>query len=193
LSGFEESLDAGANHILKSFDGDLPHRPGGTIAQAWNTAEILRAPRCSRRRAMRVLMLGWEFPPHISGGLGTACFGLTEGLAHHGVEVTFIVPRAHGDEDNRFVRILGANQVPVMHTVESPRRAPSQRGLARAAVSSIDASSGMPKCPRASRWSARAALAAERLEYAYLPRRCASCRSTARCSVFDRGALLDRV
>ena len=29
---------------------------------------------------MRVLMLGWEFPPHISGGLGTACFGLTKAL-----------------------------------------------------------------------------------------------------------------
>ncbi|KKT36370.1 MAG: glycosyl transferase group 1, partial [Parcubacteria group bacterium GW2011_GWC1_44_26] len=26
---------------------------------------------------MRVLMFGWEFPPHNSGGLGTACFGLT--------------------------------------------------------------------------------------------------------------------
>jgi glycogen synthase len=30
---------------------------------------------------MKVLMFGWEFPPHISGGLGTACFGLTKGLA----------------------------------------------------------------------------------------------------------------
>jgi hypothetical protein len=29
---------------------------------------------------MRVLMLGWEFPPYISGGLGTACYGLTKGL-----------------------------------------------------------------------------------------------------------------
>ena len=30
---------------------------------------------------MRILMLGWEYPPHISGGLGTACQGLTEALA----------------------------------------------------------------------------------------------------------------
>ena len=29
---------------------------------------------------MRVLMFGWEFPPHITGGLGTACFGMTKGL-----------------------------------------------------------------------------------------------------------------
>lgn len=58
-------------------------------------------------------MLGWEFPPHISGGLGTACFGLTQGLSDCGVEVLFVVPRAHGDEDQRFVRVLGANQIEI--------------------------------------------------------------------------------
>jgi glycosyltransferase involved in cell wall biosynthesis len=73
---------------------------------------------------MKVLMLGWEFPPHISGGLGTACFGLTQGLAHHGVEVLFVVPRARGDEDQRFVRVLGANQVPIFESV--PVAAPGE-------------------------------------------------------------------
>jgi hypothetical protein len=29
---------------------------------------------------MKTLMLGWEFPPYISGGLGTACYGLTKAL-----------------------------------------------------------------------------------------------------------------
>ena len=43
---------------------------------------------------MRVLMLGWEFPPHISGGLGTACYGLTKGLDEIGVEVCFVLPTA---------------------------------------------------------------------------------------------------
>ncbi len=43
---------------------------------------------------MRVFMLGWEFPPHISGGLGTACFGLTKGLDELGVEVCFVLPTA---------------------------------------------------------------------------------------------------
>ncbi len=71
---------------------------------------------------MKVLMLGWEFPPHISGGLGTACFGLTRGLDHHGVEVLFVVPRAHGDEDERFVDIVGANRVPTSETVREKRR-----------------------------------------------------------------------
>jgi glycosyltransferase involved in cell wall biosynthesis len=42
---------------------------------------------------MRVLMLGWEFPPHISGGLGTACFGMTQALAGTGTEVVFVLPR----------------------------------------------------------------------------------------------------
>ncbi|MCY2929336.1 MAG: glycosyltransferase family 4 protein [Planctomycetota bacterium] len=43
---------------------------------------------------MKVFMLGWEFPPHISGGLGTACFGLTKGLDAVGVEVSFVLPTA---------------------------------------------------------------------------------------------------
>lgn len=60
---------------------------------------------------MRVLMLGWEFPPHISGGLGTACHGLTRGLNTHGVDVCFVVPRAHGDEDETYVRLVGCNEL----------------------------------------------------------------------------------
>lgn len=43
---------------------------------------------------MRVLMFGWEFPPHISGGLGTACHGMTSGLCSIGTEVIFVVPFA---------------------------------------------------------------------------------------------------
>jgi len=59
---------------------------------------------------MRVLMFGWEFPPHISGGLGTACFGLTKGMAYHNMDVVFVVPKAFGDEDQRAVRIVSADQ-----------------------------------------------------------------------------------
>lgn len=57
---------------------------------------------------MRILMFGWEFPPHISGGLGTACFGLTKGLAKHDVDVIFVVPKAYGDEDETAVRLVDA-------------------------------------------------------------------------------------
>jgi len=63
---------------------------------------------------MRVLMFGWEFPPHISGGLGTASFGLTKGMATlDDLEVIFVVPKAWGDEDQTMVRLIGANKVPV--------------------------------------------------------------------------------
>lgn len=56
-------------------------------------------------------MFGWEFPPHIAGGLGTACYGMTRGLARNGVEVTFVMPRAYGDEDKRFVKVVNASDV----------------------------------------------------------------------------------
>ncbi len=55
-------------------------------------------------------MFGWEFPPHISGGLGTACYGLTKGMAYHNIDVVFVVPKAFGDEDQRAARIVSAEQ-----------------------------------------------------------------------------------
>lgn len=48
---------------------------------------------------MKVLMFGWEFPPHISGGLGTACYGLVKGLVHHNQDIIFVVPKLWGDEE----------------------------------------------------------------------------------------------
>jgi hypothetical protein len=64
---------------------------------------------------MRVLMFGWEFPPHISGGLGTACYGLTKGMSHiEGLEVSFVVPKLWGDEDqSRSLQLLAAENFPV--------------------------------------------------------------------------------
>jgi glycosyltransferase involved in cell wall biosynthesis len=63
---------------------------------------------------MKVLMFGWEFPPHISGGLGTACYGLTKGLAGlNDIDVTFVVPKAFGDEDQSVTTLVGANTIPV--------------------------------------------------------------------------------
>ncbi|MHC1689310.1 MAG: glycosyltransferase family 4 protein [Bacteroidales bacterium] len=65
---------------------------------------------------MKVLMFGWEFPPHISGGLGTACHGLTKGLANMDVEVLFVMPSASGDEDESSVKIINASDVAVTET-----------------------------------------------------------------------------
>lgn len=64
---------------------------------------------------MRILMFGWEFPPHIAGGLGTACYGLTKGLAKHDVEVVFVMPRATGNEDQRFVKVVNASEVEALY------------------------------------------------------------------------------
>lgn len=61
-------------------------------------------------------MFGWEFPPHIAGGLGTACYGMTRGLARNGVEVVFVMPRAYSDEDQRFVRVVNASDVETIGT-----------------------------------------------------------------------------
>jgi glycosyltransferase involved in cell wall biosynthesis len=61
-------------------------------------------------------MFGWEFPPHISGGLGTASYGLTKGMAKlDDLEVIFVVPKAWGDEDQSMVRLVGANQIQVAY------------------------------------------------------------------------------
>ena len=62
---------------------------------------------------MRVLMFGWEVPPHIAGGLGTACYGIVKGLAYNGVQTLFVMPSASGDEDQSAAKIINASDVPV--------------------------------------------------------------------------------
>jgi len=58
-------------------------------------------------------MFGWEFPPHITGGLGTACFGLTRSLARLNTDVLFVVPRAYGDEDTSIVNLVNASDIEI--------------------------------------------------------------------------------
>ncbi len=59
-------------------------------------------------------MFGWEFPPHILGGLGTASFGLVKGMAEHGdLDSTFVIPKPWGDEPKGFAQIIGANSTPI--------------------------------------------------------------------------------
>ncbi|AYB33007.1 glycosyltransferase family 4 protein [Chryseolinea soli] len=60
---------------------------------------------------MKVLMFGWEFPPHISGGLGTACYGLTQSLRLHDVEIVLVVPKLHGDEPDMKFDLIDASHV----------------------------------------------------------------------------------
>ena len=60
-------------------------------------------------------MFGWEFPPHILGGLGTASYGLTKGMSQQeDMEITFCIPKPWGDEDQSFLRIIGMNSTPIV-------------------------------------------------------------------------------
>lgn len=64
---------------------------------------------------MKALMFGWEFPPHILGGLGTASYGLTKGMSQQeDLETIFVIPKPWGDEDQSFMKIIGANNTPVV-------------------------------------------------------------------------------
>ena len=64
---------------------------------------------------MKVLMFGWEFPPHILGGLGTASYGITKGLSvQPDMQITFCLPKPWGDEDKSFMNIIGLSTTPVV-------------------------------------------------------------------------------
>lgn len=71
----------------------------------------------NKKSQLNVLMFGWEFPPHISGGLGTACYGLTKGLSElKDIGVIFVVPKAFGDEDPVDMTLIGANKISIRNS-----------------------------------------------------------------------------
>jgi glycogen synthase len=57
---------------------------------------------------MKVLMFGWEFPPYSSGGLGTACYGLTKSLSKHDIQITFVLPY-DSDLEADFIHLVSTN------------------------------------------------------------------------------------
>jgi glycosyltransferase involved in cell wall biosynthesis len=82
---------------------------------------------------MRIFMLGWEFPPYISGGLGTACYGLTKAMNQLGMKITFILPKmvenkytthvkllSPGSQKTIFSSTFGELQNVRFHTIKSP-------------------------------------------------------------------------
>lgn len=75
----------------------------------------------------RVLMLGWEFPPFITGGLGTACFGLTKALDRLGVETTFVLPKSMPSQSRTHVKLVspGKEANSLITHLPLPRRVPS--------------------------------------------------------------------
>lgn len=64
---------------------------------------------------MKALMFGWEFPPHILGGLGTASYGLIKGMSlQPDMHISLVIPKPWGDEDQSFLKIIGACNTPVV-------------------------------------------------------------------------------
>jgi glycogen synthase len=62
---------------------------------------------------LRVLMFGWEFPPRMSGGLGTACYGITAALAGLGHQITFVLPQGGEAGAAPFMDLVSVSGLPV--------------------------------------------------------------------------------
>jgi len=69
---------------------------------------------------MNVLMFGWEFPPNISGGLGTACYGIVKGLSEcEDVHIKFVIPKSQGNElSANNMQLISADQVLVGREIQ---------------------------------------------------------------------------
>lgn len=64
------------------------------------------------KSAMKILMLGWELPPHNSGGLGVACYQLSKALASSGLDIEFVLPY-DTPHDISFMKITPAMPIAV--------------------------------------------------------------------------------
>ena len=60
---------------------------------------------------MKILMLGWELPPHNSGGLGVACINMARALAKSGVDIDFVVPYSAKHPDASFMNVVAATHL----------------------------------------------------------------------------------
>ncbi|MFO0873474.1 MAG: glycosyltransferase [Phycisphaerales bacterium] len=103
---------------------------------------------------MRVLMLGWEFPPFITGGLGTACYGLTKALDRRGIDVTFVLPKSVDAQTASHVTLVSPPRLPpaggaiaTMAARGSENEPPPLRALVRRVVVGDTADEGEPSLP----------------------------------------------
>ena len=79
---------------------------------------------------MKVFMLGWEFPPIVSGGLGVACYGLAKALNGAGVDVLFVLPKPLGKNGNS--RLLGDGAIHETRELPAAAERGVQAGVAHA-------------------------------------------------------------
>jgi len=64
---------------------------------------------------MKILMLGWELPPHNSGGLGVACYHLSKAIALQGTSIDFVVPYSAPHDEIDFMNVHHATQLSPLH------------------------------------------------------------------------------
>ncbi|XOV93306.1 MAG: glycosyltransferase family 4 protein [Bacteroidota bacterium] len=62
---------------------------------------------------MKILMLGWEFPPSITGGLGIASHGIAESMAKKGHDITFLLPKKIKTQQSTQVKLVDASTMKV--------------------------------------------------------------------------------
>jgi glycogen(starch) synthase len=67
---------------------------------------------------MKILMLGWELPPHNSGGLGTACYQLCKSLAKRDVDIEFILPY-QAEHRIDFMKVTAASPQGIKEVIRS--------------------------------------------------------------------------
>ncbi len=93
-------------------------------------------------------MFGWEFPPYNSGGLGTACYGLTKALSSLGTDVTFVLPQLPDDLTSSHVRLVSASSFKNVRfrTVDSPLVGYMTSESYKKAMTEIHRSRGKPIC-----------------------------------------------
>lgn len=60
---------------------------------------------------MKILMLGWELPPHNSGGLGVACLNMARALARQGADIDFVLPYEAEHKNINFMHVLSATHL----------------------------------------------------------------------------------
>jgi len=64
-------------------------------------------------------MFGWEYPPHISGGLGTACHGLTTALIKAGHQVSFVLPRVDEEQATSQFKLISASNYSILNDLDT--------------------------------------------------------------------------
>lgn len=87
------------------------------------------------KKPMSVLVIGWEYPPHITGGLGIACQGLVRALIARGHKVRFLLPKLYGDEQTEPGLELIAPVVP--DDLSADERERLSRGLEQLAEAAV--------------------------------------------------------